>query len=633
MRSLAALVIALCLVISGCSWDSRLAGGGTDTETGGGKVSGRVVTAEGIGMACSTITLRPKAFLEILGESKAGGLESQTTSAGPDGFYSFDSVPPGVYRIFARCGDLSMAQGEVRVIAGGPRVDVTPMEAKGPGTLAGRVLLDSLDLAPVIQIFGLSRVEKGDSLTGRFAMADLPEGVYDVRISGIDPFREPQVIRGIRISTDSTTLLADVRLLPVEKQPFRVTDGFLALDGIGSGNAFIVDNDRFDNTADDELLWVLASLGRAKVLANILPGRAGVGPDSLRSLYRASLRDIEVARLGGLRNIPDASFGASRPLALPPSGRWQDMVPEENPGSRLMVEAARKATPGNPLVVFAGGPLTTVATAYLMEPALADRIVILGTYYRQRPDLDSLALFVVQNKCRFAGWGDGYSWDPPGIGTAPVGLPANRMTTHVLEKFGRAASGFAFYGDLSFVAHAFGGKGMRSARGGRLSATGGPPVFGSAGVPDFVDIALEANDFAWMQAYFSSVLSDSAAYHPWDVPGRIEAESHSGSSGVRLDSAGESGERIAGMKTGEWADFRIRADAAAEFTLEIRCAGDSAGRLSATPETGSPVAVDLSQAVGWRTVTCRMPVEGGTRILRLRAEAGAWDIDWIRLTR
>jgi len=93
-------------------------------------------------------------------------------------------------------------------------------------------------------------------------------------------------------------------------------------------------------------------------------------------LVRERQELIEKARRSGLRNLPDATAGPSLSLKRPASRRVEDTVPYGTPGSWLIVKEARKATPTKPLVVVMGGQGTCVADAYLMDPSIADKMVL-----------------------------------------------------------------------------------------------------------------------------------------------------------------------------------------------------------------------------------------------------------------
>jgi hypothetical protein len=100
---------------------------------------------------------------------------------------------------------------------------------------------------------------------------------------------------------------------------------------------------------------------------------------------------IEKARRSGMRHLPDATPGPSLSLKRPASGRIEDTVPHDTPGARLVIQQARKAPPGKPLVIVMGGQATCVVDAYLLDPAIADRMVLAWTVGDARSDgsLDS----------------------------------------------------------------------------------------------------------------------------------------------------------------------------------------------------------------------------------------------------
>jgi len=50
--------------------------------------------------------------------------------------------------------------------------------------------------------------------------------------------------------------------------------------------------------------------------------------------------------------------------------------PVDSEGARLIIEEALKCTPERPMYVLAGGPLTDVASALLINPEITDRIIV-----------------------------------------------------------------------------------------------------------------------------------------------------------------------------------------------------------------------------------------------------------------
>jgi inosine-uridine nucleoside N-ribohydrolase len=59
---------------------------------------------------------------------------------------------------------------------------------------------------------------------------------------------------------------------------------------------------------------------------------------------------------------------------MPESGSIKDTDPIGSPGTQSIINAARDASTENPLAVAVGGPLCTVADAYLTDPSIRDKI-------------------------------------------------------------------------------------------------------------------------------------------------------------------------------------------------------------------------------------------------------------------
>lgn len=89
---------------------------------------------------------------------------------------------------------------------------------------------------------------------------------------------------------------------------------------------------------------------------------------------------VTAARSSGMRNIPDPTTSIGAALVRPASGAIDDTVPNQSEGARLIVsESKRLSLPYRPMVVVTGGRLTDVADAYLADPTVADRIVVVSS--------------------------------------------------------------------------------------------------------------------------------------------------------------------------------------------------------------------------------------------------------------
>ncbi len=100
---------------------------------------------------------------------------------------------------------------------------------------------------------------------------------------------------------------------------------------------------------------------------------------------------VNAARASGLQNLPDVTASDGPTLNRPASGVVEDTVPNASPGASLIVELASNLPPESPpLAVVVGGRLTDVADAYLMDPGIVDRVVVIpsiGTTTEQGAEL------------------------------------------------------------------------------------------------------------------------------------------------------------------------------------------------------------------------------------------------------
>ena len=86
------------------------------------------------------------------------------------------------------------------------------------------------------------------------------------------------------------------------------------------------------------------------------------------------------ARESGLHGLPDPTASIASELTRPAGGIIEETVPNRSEGARLILAAS--AAHGNaihPLAIVTGGALTDVADAYLMDPTLAERAVVVAS--------------------------------------------------------------------------------------------------------------------------------------------------------------------------------------------------------------------------------------------------------------
>jgi hypothetical protein len=130
--------------------------------------------------------------------------------------------------------------------------------------------------------------------------------------------------------------------------------------------------------------------------------------DSIKDATKA----LTLARNSGLKNIPELTIGSDRALDQPSTGKIQDTKAYPSAGSRLIIEDAKKASPEKPLLVIAGGPLTTVANALLTNPEIGPNMVVFNlTVTGGYNGKDGWSAYIVTKGTQYVDWGGGSFWD------------------------------------------------------------------------------------------------------------------------------------------------------------------------------------------------------------------------------
>ena len=93
---------------------------------------------------------------------------------------------------------------------------------------------------------------------------------------------------------------------------------------------------------------------------------------------------VTKARDSGLQNVPDPTAGVipsvSSVLEAPASGKIEDTTPNRSAGASFIIATANELSlPYRPLTVATGGRLTDIADAYLLDPSIADKIVVVSS--------------------------------------------------------------------------------------------------------------------------------------------------------------------------------------------------------------------------------------------------------------
>jgi len=143
-------------------------------------------------------------------------------------------------------------------------------------------------------------------------------------------------------------------------------------------NPLVVVNDGAYDNWFGEYAVLLAGTGNAQ-LAGIVVNKNGAWPDMETNV--GGWRElIAAARDSGLTNLPDPLASIEAPLSVPASGDIDDTVANRSEGARFIVDVSKRlALPYRPLVVATGGALTDVADAYLVDPSVTERVVVVAS--------------------------------------------------------------------------------------------------------------------------------------------------------------------------------------------------------------------------------------------------------------
>ncbi len=190
----------------------------------------------------------------------------------------------------------------------------------------------------------------------------------------------PIIIWGCHGGRNQSWIAQTRASLPTEPQ---IPGGSTTTSGLpyGSDSPVIYVNDDVVDMYTDEYLMALASTGEISLRgiitqSSIAPYNSGLSAAALVQFVSQRAQGVQHARNSGLRNIPNPIAAGAGHLTRPSSGRIEDTSSLGGAAAQLIVDEARRASPDRPLVVVVGGPLTIPASAYLLDPSIADRVVV-----------------------------------------------------------------------------------------------------------------------------------------------------------------------------------------------------------------------------------------------------------------
>lgn len=139
----------------------------------------------------------------------------------------------------------------------------------------------------------------------------------------------------------------------------------------------LLNDGAFDNW-QGEYAVLLANGGGAELAAIVVS--ASPAWTDIKANYFGWRDLVFAARQSGLKNLPDPTASINSALKMPLSGKVEETTLNGSDGAWKIVDISReRALPYRPVVVATGGPLTDVADAYLIDPTVVDRVVVISS--------------------------------------------------------------------------------------------------------------------------------------------------------------------------------------------------------------------------------------------------------------
>lgn len=200
-------------ILIGCS--SHLDVAGTGSQAGNGRVECSIVRADGSAASMARVTLRRKDYLAdtAVGPLLKPAVSAAQTTTDELGAVLIDSLDTGDYCMEISDGESTGSLLAFSIAHGNDDVRLPRDTLKAVGALRGTVVSGLHSAASsYIRFYGLERSIKIDSLSGNFALTDLPAGTYSLSFATSDPNVGARTISSIVIASGKTTTIDTVFL-------------------------------------------------------------------------------------------------------------------------------------------------------------------------------------------------------------------------------------------------------------------------------------------------------------------------------------------------------------------------------------------------------------------------------------
>jgi hypothetical protein len=177
---------------------------------------------------------------------------------------------------------------------------------------------------------------------------------------------------------------------------FEVSQGGLKIPAVGPDNPVIYDNDWWHDIIDATYCVAQHKLGHLDLKGLIVTRDMWPDPPYAWEASAKEFREFrDLAMQSGITTVPDLTAGARQSLQRPASGRIAETQFSRTAGSDLIVAEAKKASPEKRLVVVVGGAPTTVATALLQDPRIAENLIVFWLAIKEYNAKDQWAAHVM----------------------------------------------------------------------------------------------------------------------------------------------------------------------------------------------------------------------------------------------
>jgi len=119
------------------------------------------------------------------------------------------------------------------------------------------------------------------------------------------------------------------------------------------------------------------------------------------------------------------------------------------------------------------------------------------------------------------------------------------------------------------------------------------------------------------------------------IPGKVEAENYILMSGVVPGPTGDTGggQEVDWIDTGDWMDYNVNVQTTGNYTVSYRVATIYTGTQVQLLSGSTVLATNTIPNTGgwdtWQTITTVVPLTAGVQTLRVYANAGGWNLNWI----